>query len=290
MPPQRFATTFARRPTRPRIGLTPGRRVWTTLSTTFLVVCLITGGTALAGRLSGSGSGDDAVAAVAEPTRTTSATPETKEPSPTATPSQTATEPEHTEDAAAEEADDEPTGAATTYAAEEPTTSSDGDQAESGGGERNEQDGSGGNSGSGSTKKDSSQQNVTFSTGQIVGLASKCAQAGSSNPQPGTSVVIHTCNSSSIQQWKVGSDGSLRNSGLCLSTKNRYTGDGTHVVLATCNSGDGMQDWRIERDAGDIVHVIADKCLDVANANTANGTYLQIAWCSGNSAQKWSAP
>lgn len=58
--------------------------------------------------------------------------------------------------------------------------------------------------------------------------------------------------------------------------------------MASCDSTTVTQ-WRYSA-AYDIVNVAADKCLDVANAATTDGSPLQIAWCSGNAAQKWTVP
>ncbi|GGU40885.1 glycoside hydrolase family 16 protein [Lentzea flava] len=55
-------------------------------------------------------------------------------------------------------------------------------------------------------------------------------------------------------------------------------------------------DWvRVSNDSpppsgGTEIRGIGGKCVDVAGANTANGTPIQITDCNGNAAQKWSRP
>jgi beta-glucanase (GH16 family) len=54
-------------------------------------------------------------------------------------------------------------------------------------------------------------------------------------------------------------------------------------------------DWvRVSTDStqpsGTEIRGIGGKCVDVAGANTANGTPIQITDCNGNAAQKWSRP
>jgi beta-glucanase (GH16 family) len=55
-------------------------------------------------------------------------------------------------------------------------------------------------------------------------------------------------------------------------------------------------DWvRVSNDTpppsgGTEIRGIGGKCVDVAGANTANGTPIQITDCNGNAAQKWSRP
>ena len=55
-------------------------------------------------------------------------------------------------------------------------------------------------------------------------------------------------------------------------------------------------DWvRVSNDSpppsgGSEIRGIGGKCVDVAGANTANGTPIQIIDCNGNAAQKWSRP
>jgi glucosylceramidase len=45
--------------------------------------------------------------------------------------------------------------------------------------------------------------------------------------------------------------------------------------------------WRYESFTGDLVNVPADKCLDVSDNSSANGTRAQIWSCTGAANQKW---
>jgi hypothetical protein len=55
------------------------------------------------------------------------------------------------------------------------------------------------------------------------------------------------------------------------------------VQLYDCN-GTNAQKWT---RPGDGTIRALGKCLDVANAATADGTRVQIATCNGNAAQQW---
>jgi hypothetical protein len=67
----------------------------------------------------------------------------------------------------------------------------------------------------------------------------------------------------------------------CLSAVKAL--DGTHLAIAACD-GSMVQHWQALLD-GTIRS--AGLCMDVANASTADFTPLQVAVCSGNSAQKF---
>ncbi|MFI5906141.1 RICIN domain-containing protein [Dactylosporangium sp. NPDC051541] len=66
------------------------------------------------------------------------------------------------------------------------------------------------------------------------------------------------------------------------------TGSSNRVVLDNCSS-DGNQQWKVVGNAATGATVVADngKCLDVANAATANGTAVQVYTCNNTAAQKW---
>jgi hypothetical protein len=138
---------------------------------------------------------------------------------------------------------------------------------------------------SGTTKAttgSTTRQDFSRPVGQIVGLSGKCIQL------VGSALQMYDCNGASDQQWRFAANGTLQKGGRCLSLVSRSTNDGIPVVMTSCDTTNVTQ-WRVSPNA-DIVNVAADKCLDVSGANTANGTPLQTAWCSGNSAQKWTVP
>lgn len=61
--------------------------------------------------------------------------------------------------------------------------------------------------------------------------------------------------------------------------------NGAVVQLAYC-SGNPAQQW-VLTSAGELVNPQANKCLDVKNANSADGARLQIYQCHGGANQQW---
>ncbi|EFG65740.1 RICIN domain-containing protein [Streptomyces sp. SPB074] len=118
--------------------------------------------------------------------------------------------------------------------------------------------------------------------GRYEGFQGHCVQLA------GGALKLYPCDGGADQKWQFAKDGTLRKNGRCLSLVGRSTNDGTHVVMAACDTTNVTQ-WRYS-PGNDIVNVAADKCLDVANASLTPGTPLQIAICSGNAAQKWNVP
>jgi hypothetical protein len=55
--------------------------------------------------------------------------------------------------------------------------------------------------------------------------------------------------------------------------------------LAKCN-GSSAQKFTLN-SSNDLVNLNADKCVDVKDQQTANGTPLQLWSCGGTSNQKW---
>ncbi|MER5948621.1 ricin-type beta-trefoil lectin domain protein [Streptomyces sp. NPDC001904] len=268
MPPPRFSQTYTRKPSRVRIGLMPGRRVFVTVGSVAAVTGAVLGGTALAHGLSSEPDPPRAVVP-APPSASASESP-TSAPSPDGSRSATAgtkSDEEHKKKPA-------PTvtvhdGGAPAVAAK-PTAGSGSSEEKSG------------NSSSDTAKKAPVPQKLTGPRGPVKGLAGKCAQRAAQGLQ------LRACDGGADQVWFFASDGTLRNQGKCLSTAGNSTKDGARLVMVGCDTSPVRQ-WRISPNA-DVVNVAADKCLDVANAATADGTPLQIAWCSGNTAQKWQTP
>ncbi|MBC3840205.1 ricin-type beta-trefoil lectin domain protein [Streptacidiphilus sp. 4-A2] len=71
-----------------------------------------------------------------------------------------------------------------------------------------------------------------------------------------------------------------------MDVANASTADGTTVQLANC-SGDAAQVWTLNTQTGDLVSILANKCVDATNTGTSNGTRLQLWDCNGQSNQKW---
>jgi hypothetical protein len=88
------------------------------------------------------------------------------------------------------------------------------------------------------------------------------------------------------QRWTFRPDGTVRAQGLCLATKADATATGTAMIVTACRPGAAAQKFRFE-DAGDLVSVRANACVDAVNNGTAAGTPLQIWTCAGTPNQKW---
>ena len=123
-------------------------------------------------------------------------------------------------------------------------------------------------------------------TGAFVSLASKCLDVAGGSTTNGTAVQLYDCNSSTAQQWTVGTDGTVRSLGKCLDVTSASTADGAKVQLYDCN-GTAAQQWSYNSTTGDVVNTAANKCLDVTGNTSANGTRAQIWTCTGAANQKW---
>ncbi|MER6441523.1 glycoside hydrolase family 19 protein [Streptomyces sp. NPDC001185] len=125
-------------------------------------------------------------------------------------------------------------------------------------------------------------------SGQISGLAGKCADVAGANSANGAAVQLYDCNGTGAQSWSNPGDGTLRALGKCLDIVDRGTADGAAVQLWDC-AGSANQQWVVTA-AHDIVNPAANKCLDVRGNSSANGSRLQIWTCTGAANQKWNAP
>ncbi|NEA41176.1 RICIN domain-containing protein [Streptomyces sp. SID11385] len=314
---QTFADAFRRRPARAPHGLVPGRRVWVTLGWAAAVSATVTL-SAVAARgtvLDDDGKESPALAAndtsarvVADPVASASGAPASSSPSPSSSPSKEAGKP-HEESRAGGSGGGGAAGAAPAGA---PAAPAAGEKSGTGGSGGGGSDGGGGGAAKSDTKSEktsgSSGSSGSSKSGGSGGSAPKKAQAPAQDfSRPlgaivgrygdfqnhcvqlaGSSLKLYPCDGGADQQWQFAKDGTLRKNGRCLSLAGRSTNDGTYAVMAGCDTTNVTQ-WRYS-PGNDIVNVAADKCLDVANASTAAGTPLQIAWCSGNWAQKWNVP
>lgn len=83
------------------------------------------------------------------------------------------------------------------------------------------------------------------------------------------------------------SDGTVRAFGLCMDVAWGSTADGAVIQLAKC-SGNPAQQF-ILAAPNDLVNPQANKCVDVKDQKTGNGTRLQLWTCNGQDNQKWTA-
>ncbi|MEU3278649.1 RICIN domain-containing protein [Streptomyces antibioticus] len=299
-----FADAYRRRPARAPHGLVPGRRVWVTLGWAAAATAAMSVSASLVTAANGGADSQENRASIpVAGIQPHSPQPDaSKTPAPSPSPSDSGVEAgkekqEHKEGPAARVQEDpvvvRPAAPVTVTA--EPDDGSAADRTGKGGASSGSNSstssgstGSSGSTNSSGTGSGTSPQGQDFSRplGRISGhydpFVGRCIQL------VGTGLQLFTCDGGADQNWKFNANGTLGKSGLCLSLAGRSTRDGTRVVMASCDSSKVMQ-WRFS-PGWDIVNVAADKCLDVANANPANGTPLQIAFCSGNAAQKWYVP
>jgi hypothetical protein len=322
-----FAEVFRRRPARAPHGLVPGRRVWITLgwaaavSATVTLSAVTVRGTVL------DDDGDKGAAlaadsAAASPGRASgTATPSAAPSTPSSSPSAREKHQEKEDAGKGAKAGTREEDAAGTGAGSVAHTATDSGAGSGSGSASGSGSGAGAGSGSGSgsrpsspepekheesgTKEKSGGASTSGSSGGSTGTTAKAPAQDFSRPLgaivgrygdfqghcvqlAGSALKLYPCDGGADQQWQFAKDGTLRKNGRCLSLSGRSTNDGTRVVMAACDTTNVTQ-WRYS-PGNDIVNVAADKCLDVANASTAAGTPLQIAWCSGNWAQKWNVP
>ena len=122
-------------------------------------------------------------------------------------------------------------------------------------------------------------------TSRIIGYANKCIDVPGSNGVDGQYLQLYTCNGTAAQSWTFPGDGTIRAFGLCMDVAWGSTANGAVIQLARC-SGNPAQQFVLTA-AGDLVNPQANKCVDVADWNTADGARL-ITWeCHGGANQKW---
>ncbi|MFG2904438.1 ricin-type beta-trefoil lectin domain protein [Kitasatospora sp. NPDC048286] len=125
-------------------------------------------------------------------------------------------------------------------------------------------------------------------TGQISGYASKCVDVRGGINSNGTPVQIWDCLGNANQQWKIGTDGTIRAFGKCLDVSGGNTGNATLVQIYDCN-GTGAQQWQARGD-GSLLNPQSGRCLDDLGFSTTNGNQLGIWDCNGADNQKWNLP
>ena len=121
-------------------------------------------------------------------------------------------------------------------------------------------------------------------TGRITGASGKCVDVNGAASTDGAKIQLWTCNSGTNQQWTIGSDGTIRALGKCMTANG--TADGALVQLWTCNAGANQQ-WTAGSDG--TVRALG-KCLDANAGSSADGTQLIIWTCHGGTNQRWTLP
>ncbi|SFL33635.1 RICIN domain-containing protein [Streptomyces pini] len=111
----------------------------------------------------------------------------------------------------------------------------------------------------------------------------KCLSAGRGTD--GTQLVLSTCNGSAEQRWDFRPDGTIRSKGLCMDVAWASKENGTAIQVARC-SGNPAQQFHLN-GTEDLVAGIADKCVDVYDGRTTDGTPAILWPCTGSANQTW---
>ncbi|MER6224098.1 RICIN domain-containing protein [Streptomyces sp900105755] len=252
-PAGRFSDTFARRPAVPRRGLVPGVRVWATVGAAAGLTVVVALAVPLLSRVDLFPDPDTtpaAVVAAGEPT-TLSGTTGSVSPSPSSSPT-----PSHT----------------ASHKPGKTTVGGSGSAGGTGTGSTGQQSG-GGTVSSGSGSNPDANSGSTSSGSKSGG--SKSSSSGTSSSSGSTSGGGGT-KTTTVPGVKLVGTGS----GRCIDVTNAG-GDGTRLEILDC-SGAAKQKWVFQSDG--TVRSLG-LCMDLAWGNTANGTAVQVAKCSGNRAQ-----
>ncbi|MFC5033223.1 MULTISPECIES: RICIN domain-containing protein [Streptomyces] len=264
----RFSDTFARRPTVPRSGLLPGRRVWATT----VAVAAVVGIAALTVPLI---SHIDLTMETAAADRPVVAAPSKGTPTtPAATPRQTSsgTQPQSQATAQPPAAPNGPGSVAAPPIAAGGQPQSRPRPAPPA---------------SVPSKAPAPKPKPSIAPGSaVVGTGSgRCITVPGGTGTDGLALQIGSCNGANSQRWDFQSDGTVRSMGYCMDVAWGSHDDGALIQLARC-SGNPAQRF-IMSGAGDLVNPQANKCVDVANNATASGSKVQLWTCKGTPNQKW---
>ncbi|MFD8694624.1 RICIN domain-containing protein [Kitasatospora purpeofusca] len=101
----------------------------------------------------------------------------------------------------------------------------------------------------------------------------------------GSRIALYGCWGGANQQFNFAVDGTLRNSGLCLSMQNDESFPGTGIVMQTC-AGLSGQKWALGSD-GALRNTPSGLCLDLPSWDTASGTRPVLWPCNQGGNQSW---
>lgn len=124
--------------------------------------------------------------------------------------------------------------------------------------------------------------------GELVGIASLCADVRSASTANGTPIQTYGCNNTAAQRWTATADNRLVALGKCMDVTGGGTANNTKVQLYDCNNTDA-QVW-VPQAGGGLLNPKSGRCLDVPGAATTWSTQLQIHDCNQTNAQKWRLP
>jgi streptogrisin C len=112
----------------------------------------------------------------------------------------------------------------------------------------------------------------------------KCIDVPGSNFVDGALLQMWNCNGTGAQKWTF-TGGTVQAGGKCMDVAWGSTANGAAIQLANC-SGHPAQQFVLSA-AGDLVSVLANKCVDIKDWNNNSGARL-ITWpCAGTANQKW---
>lgn len=134
-----------------------------------------------------------------------------------------------------------------------------------------------------------SQGNATaWIASPVIGVQSdKCLHVAGGSATDQARIELATCDEGAAQAIAHTPAGELRVLGRCLDAKEGGTGNGTPVIIYSCN-GQQNQKWTLASD-GTIRGVQSGLCLDATDFGTADGTPLQLWTCTGGRNQAWTS-
>lgn len=120
--------------------------------------------------------------------------------------------------------------------------------------------------------------------GSMVGRGGRNLDVPYGNTSPGTNLWIFENNGSTPQQWSYNvADGTFRALGMCLDDPSGNHADASQTTIQNCATR-ATSRW----DFQDVViRALGEKCLDRVGSGTANGTLVQLFYCTGNGNQRW---
>ncbi|MCB0535668.1 MAG: ricin-type beta-trefoil lectin domain protein, partial [Saprospiraceae bacterium] len=141
---------------------------------------------------------------------------------------------------------------------------------------------------------------IRGATVRLAENVNKCIDLTSSNTADGTNIQLWDCNGTDAQNWIYDVANRMIRSKIdfskCIDLVNGNTTGGTNIQLYDCVYGNTKpnQQWIVDgvpsampTATNQQIHVAAvpNKCLDISNYNTANGTNIQLSECKDHPAQ-----
>jgi streptogrisin C len=112
----------------------------------------------------------------------------------------------------------------------------------------------------------------------------KCIDVPNSNFSDGVKLQMWGCNGTNAQKWTF-TGGTVQAGGKCMDVTWANPASGTEIQIVSCN-GNRAQQFVLSA-AGDLVSVLANKCVDIGGWNGNDGARLIIWDCHGGANQKW---